>query len=85
MRDYVIAYAADEDPLIAVLHGGRSPRVIAASDTEALHPSSVVWSSPHIRNGRECGGPAVCVHGFILGSQSFECRLSTQRSSFMRV
>jgi toxin ParE1/3/4 len=32
VRDYVIAYAADEDPLIviAVLHGRRSPRVIAA-------------------------------------------------------
>ena len=32
VRDYVIAYAADEKPLIviAVLHGHRSPRVIAA-------------------------------------------------------
>jgi toxin ParE1/3/4 len=32
MREYVIAYAPDEDPLavIAVLHGRRSPRVIAA-------------------------------------------------------
>jgi plasmid stabilization system protein ParE len=32
VRDYVIAYAADEDPLIiiAVLHGRRNPRVIAA-------------------------------------------------------
>ena len=32
VRDYVIAYVADEDPLIviAVLHGRRSPRVIAA-------------------------------------------------------
>jgi plasmid stabilization system protein ParE len=32
VRDYVIAYAADEKPLIviAVLHGRRSPRVIAA-------------------------------------------------------
>jgi len=32
VRDYVIAYAADEQPLIviAVLHGRRSPRVIAA-------------------------------------------------------
>ena len=32
IRDYVIAYAADEKPLIviAVLHGRRSPRVIAA-------------------------------------------------------
>jgi toxin ParE1/3/4 len=31
-RDYVIAYAPDENPLavIAVLHGRRSPRVIAA-------------------------------------------------------
>jgi plasmid stabilization system protein ParE len=32
VRDYVIAYAPDEKPLavIAVLHGRRSPRVIAA-------------------------------------------------------
>src|SRR5712691_5490439 len=32
LRDYVIAYAPDEKPLavIAVLHGRRSPRVIAA-------------------------------------------------------
>ena len=32
LRDYVIAYASDEKPLavIAVLHGRRSPRVIAA-------------------------------------------------------
>jgi plasmid stabilization system protein ParE len=32
LRDYVIAYAPDEEPLaiIAVLHGRRSPRVIAA-------------------------------------------------------
>jgi toxin ParE1/3/4 len=32
VRDYVIAYAADEKPLavIAILHGRRSPRVIAA-------------------------------------------------------
>ena len=31
-RDYLIAYAADEKPLsvIAVLHGRRSPRVMAA-------------------------------------------------------
>ena len=32
VRDYVIAYAADEKPLavIAILHGRRNPRVIAA-------------------------------------------------------
>jgi plasmid stabilization system protein ParE len=32
LRDYVIAYAPDQKPLavIAVLHGRRSPRVIAA-------------------------------------------------------
>ena len=32
LRDYVIAYVPDEEPLavIAVLHGRRSPRVIAA-------------------------------------------------------
>ena len=32
VRDYVIAYAPDEKPLavIAVLHGRRSPRVMAA-------------------------------------------------------
>lgn len=32
VREYVIAYAADEKPLavIAILHGRRSPRVIAA-------------------------------------------------------
>ena len=32
VRDYVIAYAPDEKPLaiIAVLHGRRNPRVIAA-------------------------------------------------------
>jgi plasmid stabilization system protein ParE len=32
VREYVIAYAADEKPLsvIAVLHGRRNPRVIAA-------------------------------------------------------
>jgi plasmid stabilization system protein ParE len=32
VRDYVIAYAPDEDPIsvIAVLHGRRNPRVIAA-------------------------------------------------------
>ncbi len=32
LRDYVIAYAPDEKPLavIAVLHGRRSPRVVAA-------------------------------------------------------
>jgi plasmid stabilization system protein ParE len=32
LRDYVLAYAADEKPLavIAVLHGRRNPRVIAA-------------------------------------------------------
>jgi toxin ParE1/3/4 len=32
LREYVIAYAPNEDPLmvIAVLHGRRSPRVIAA-------------------------------------------------------
>ena len=32
IRDYLIAYAPDEKPLlvIAVLHGGRNPRVIAA-------------------------------------------------------
>jgi plasmid stabilization system protein ParE len=32
VRDYVIAYAAEEKPLavIAVLHGRRNPRVIAA-------------------------------------------------------
>ena len=32
LRDYVIAYAPDEKPLavIAVLHGHRSPRVVAA-------------------------------------------------------
>jgi toxin ParE1/3/4 len=32
MRDYLIAYAPDEKPLvvIAVLHGRRNPRVIAA-------------------------------------------------------
>ncbi len=32
VRDYLIAYAPDENPLvvIAVLHGRRSPRVIAA-------------------------------------------------------
>jgi plasmid stabilization system protein ParE len=32
LRDYVIAYAPDVDPLvvIAVLHGRRNPRVIAA-------------------------------------------------------
>jgi toxin ParE1/3/4 len=32
LRDYVIAYAPDEKPLVvlAVLHGRRSPRVIAA-------------------------------------------------------
>jgi plasmid stabilization system protein ParE len=32
MREYVIAYAPDEDPLavVAVLHGRRNPRVIAA-------------------------------------------------------
>ena len=33
VRDYVIAYAPDEKPLavVAVLHGRRSPRVIAAT------------------------------------------------------
>jgi plasmid stabilization system protein ParE len=32
IRDYVIAYAADEKPLavIAILHGRRNPRVLAA-------------------------------------------------------
>jgi plasmid stabilization system protein ParE len=32
LRDYVIAYAPDEKPLavIAVLHGRRSPRILAA-------------------------------------------------------
>ena len=32
VRDYLIAYAPDEKPLwvVAVMHGGRSPRVIAA-------------------------------------------------------
>jgi|SRR5271165_5089090 len=32
LRDYVIAYAPDEKPLVvlAVLHGRRSPRVVAA-------------------------------------------------------
>ena len=32
MRDYVIAYSPDEKPIavIAVLHGRRNPRVIAA-------------------------------------------------------
>ena len=32
VRDYVIAYAADERPLavIAILHGRRNPRVLAA-------------------------------------------------------
>ena len=32
VRDYVIAYAADEKPLavVAILHGRRNPRVIAA-------------------------------------------------------
>ena len=32
LRDYIIAYAPDEEPLavVAVLHGHRSPRVIAA-------------------------------------------------------
>ena len=32
VRDYVIAYAADEKPLaiIAILHGRRNPRVLAA-------------------------------------------------------
>jgi plasmid stabilization system protein ParE len=32
VRDYLIAYAPDEDPLwiVAVLHGHRSPRVMAA-------------------------------------------------------
>jgi plasmid stabilization system protein ParE len=32
VREYVIAYAADEKPLliVAVLHGRRSPRVVAA-------------------------------------------------------
>jgi antitoxin ParD1/3/4 len=32
IRDYLIAYAADEKPLvvIAVLHGRRNPRIIAA-------------------------------------------------------
>jgi plasmid stabilization system protein ParE len=32
VRDYLIAYAADEKPLavIAILHGRRNPRVIAA-------------------------------------------------------
>jgi toxin ParE1/3/4 len=32
VRDYLIAYAPDEDPLVvvAVLHGRRNPRVIAA-------------------------------------------------------
>lgn len=32
VRDYVIAYAADEKPLaiVAILHGRRSPRVMAA-------------------------------------------------------
>jgi hypothetical protein len=32
VRDYLIAYAPDEKPLwvIAVMHGHRSPRVIAA-------------------------------------------------------
>jgi len=32
VRDYVIVYAPDEEPLvvIAVLHGGRNPRVISA-------------------------------------------------------
>jgi plasmid stabilization system protein ParE len=32
VRDYLIAYAPDENPLlvVAVLHGQRSPRVLAA-------------------------------------------------------
>lgn len=32
VREYVIAYAADQDPLavVAVLHGRRNPRVLAA-------------------------------------------------------
>lgn len=32
VRDYVIAYAGDEEPLpvIAILHGRRNPRVLAA-------------------------------------------------------
>lgn len=32
VRDYLIAYAADEDPLwiIAVIHGHRDPRIMAA-------------------------------------------------------
>ncbi len=32
VRDYVIAYAPDENPLIivAILHGRRNPRVLAA-------------------------------------------------------
>jgi len=32
VRDYVIAYAADEKPLavVAILHGRRNPRVLAA-------------------------------------------------------
>jgi plasmid stabilization system protein ParE len=32
VRDYVIAYAAEEKPLtiVAILHGRRNPRVIAA-------------------------------------------------------
>lgn len=32
VRDYLIAYAPDEDPLwvVAVIHGRRNPRVIAA-------------------------------------------------------
>lgn len=32
VRDYLVAYAPDESPLllIAVLHGGRDPKVMAA-------------------------------------------------------
>jgi plasmid stabilization system protein ParE len=32
VRDYLIAYAADEKPLwvVAVIHGSRNPRVMAA-------------------------------------------------------
>jgi plasmid stabilization system protein ParE len=30
VRDFLVDYAPDENPLIAVLHGRRNPRVIAA-------------------------------------------------------
>ena len=61
MRDYLVAYALDEKPLwiIAVLHGARNPRLVAAILSERSRPCATLRLRTAVKAWRRSRGQLI--------------------------